>query len=177
MNVKKAAEEIGKLSLMKFFPSDPAARSALVGIVMSMVTTDAQVEWLVKRALVVFNEWPGPVELRALFCSKWRPADGVEAHSMIYRATENGGGFPSETPRAEALLPVGREEARKMLDDLKAHPTFRIQAAERKVERAVKQIAASAPVAVGQITQADIDSAVRENREKRGAAELAGERA
>ena len=140
VNVKKAAAELSKLSLMKFFPSDPAARSALMGIVMSMAWTDDQIEWLVKRALVVFAEWPGPMEIRALFCSRWKPADGIEAHSQLYRATENGGGFPPEKPRAEALLPPGREEARKMLESLKAHPSYRIQAAERNLERVIHQI-------------------------------------
>lgn len=120
MNVKEAAKEIGKLSLMKFFPGDESARIALVELVCGMAYDNEQIKWLVKRALALYNEWPGPRELRALFCSRWKPRDGVEAYSTVYIADENGGGFPRELPAAPAakLLTPGKDEARRMLDSL-----------------------------------------------------------
>lgn len=118
VDVKRATTEIAKLSLLKFFPSDAMARLALVEMVCGFSESNIQIEWLVKRALVVFNEWPGPHELRALFCSRWKPRDGNEAYSAIYPATESGGGFPRDPalpPASPAFTPIGREEARKLL--------------------------------------------------------------
>ncbi len=109
---------VAELSLLKFFPSDSAARVALVRMVCEMASTEEQVRWLVRRALVVFNEWPGPHELRALFCSRWKPLDFNEAYSALYPASENGGGFPRDPalpPAPAEFVPIGREEARRLL--------------------------------------------------------------
>ena len=115
VNVKQAADKIAELALMRFFPSEPQAKSALVRMVCEMAQTNEQVDWLVRRALALYTDWPGPRELRALFCSRWKPADGIEAYSTVYIADESGGGFPSETPRPEPVLTPGRDEARKMI--------------------------------------------------------------
>ncbi len=120
VDVKRATNEIAKLSLLKYFPSDPFARTALVEMICGFSESNVQIEWLVKRALVVFNEWPGPHELRALFCSRWRPVDGNEAYSALYPASENGGGFPRDPalpPLPSPFVPIGREEARKLIGD------------------------------------------------------------
>ena len=118
VNVKKAVEQIGPLALMKFFPaqSESGARAALVGMVCEMASNNEQIEWLVRRALALYNEWPGPRELRALFCSRYKPADGIEARSTVYISDESGGGFPRETPLPQPVLTPGREEARRLLD-------------------------------------------------------------
>ena len=117
VDVKRATNEIAKLSLLKYFPADPIARVALVEMVCGFAENNVQIEWLVRRALVVFNEWPGPHEIRALFCSRWRPQDGNEAYSALYPATENGGGFPRDPalPPLQEYTPIGKEEARRLL--------------------------------------------------------------
>ncbi len=120
VNVKRAAAEIAKLSLMKYFPSDPDARAALVQIICEFADSNEKIEWLVKRALAIFKEWPGPYELRALYCSRWRPADGTEAYSALFPADEYGGGFPRDPAlpaRPDELLPIGKDEARRMLEN------------------------------------------------------------
>ncbi len=118
VNVKRAAQELSKLSLMKFFPSDQNAKAALLELVCAMASDNDKIEWLVRRALAIFSEWPGPRELRALYCSRWPPTDGVEAYSMLYPADESGGGFPRDPalpPASEPFVPIGREEARRLL--------------------------------------------------------------
>ncbi len=120
VDTHKIAEIVSELSLMKYFPSDAMARVALVRMVCEMTGSEERAKWLVKRALAVFNEWPGPRELRALYCSRWRPMDGVEAYSMIYPADESGGGFPRDPqlpPAPAPFTPIGREEARRLLGD------------------------------------------------------------
>ncbi len=118
VNVQRATEQIAKLALLKYFPSDVMARAALVQIVCEFAESNEQIEWLVKRALAIFNEWPGPVELRALYCSRWRPVDGTEAYSALFPSDEYGGGFPRDPAlpaRPDAFVPIGKEEARRLL--------------------------------------------------------------
>ncbi len=68
---------LSELTLLKFFPSETPARIALAKLVAGMASTHEQVEWLVARTLSLCNEWPGPKVLRQIFCSKFKPADGV----------------------------------------------------------------------------------------------------
>lgn len=104
---------IATLSLMKFFPSDPYTRTALIELLAEMCHTDEQAIWLAKRTVQLHNEWPGAHELRATLCSKFRPRDGIEVYSAIYP-----GGVPSETGRLEnapalmlesGVMPVSRQ--------------------------------------------------------------------
>jgi hypothetical protein len=99
---------------MKFFPSDPDARAALCDAIEDYVTTDDQLDWLGRRAVKQFGEWPGPMELRALFCNTFQPRDGVNAYSSIYPAEIAG--------RKLKELPQGRV----VTADLRADAAFKI---------------------------------------------------
>ena len=94
MNVAEVTATLARLRMLKYFPADKNAHTALVGLVCSMATTEDQVRWLVRRTLALYNEWPGPLELRAVFCSKYPPRDGINAYSQIYED-----GIPSEKPQ------------------------------------------------------------------------------
>ena len=78
MTVKAAESCIDSLSLLRYFPAGDGARSQLIRLLMEMCQFREQAEWLANRVLQLYNEWPGPVELRGVFCSKFRPFDGVE---------------------------------------------------------------------------------------------------
>jgi hypothetical protein len=86
-----ATAAVHRFALMPFFPGDPDIRAALVAVLLEMVETAEQLDWLVKRAVPLYGTWPGVGELRALFCSRWKPKDGIEAYSMVYPR-----GVPSE---------------------------------------------------------------------------------
>jgi hypothetical protein len=73
-----------QFTLMKFFPSDPAARAALSRLLQRMCGSFDHAQWLVDRALEVYSEWPGSSELRALYCSHFKPQDGIEVDSTIF---------------------------------------------------------------------------------------------
>jgi hypothetical protein len=73
-----------QFTLMKFFPSDPGARAALSRLLQRMCGSFDQAQWLVDRALDLYAEWPGTTEVRALYCSHFKPADGIDANSIIY---------------------------------------------------------------------------------------------
>jgi hypothetical protein len=95
---------VGSMGTMKFFPSDPAARLALTELMTEMASTEEQVRWLAKRMRSLYNEWPGEREMRACFCSRFRPADGINAYSSVY-----SDGIPSERQNADPQrLPAGK---------------------------------------------------------------------
>jgi hypothetical protein len=111
IDIATVTHKLAALSLLRFFPQEPEARAAIVTIVCRMVSTVDQIDWLIKSALAVYDDWPGPRELRALFCSRWNPRDGVKAYSQIYPSDESGGGFPSSIYPASRFpaLPPPRE--------------------------------------------------------------------
>lgn len=84
MNPDRVMRIIANLAAMKFFPSDVDARIAIAEQFAAFAETEEQVQWTVKRAMALCLEWPGVHELRAIYCSRWKPADGIEAHSTIY---------------------------------------------------------------------------------------------
>lgn len=81
---EEATAAVDELELMAFFPSNAAARAALAHILMELVDDKERLRWLVDRALKLYTRWPGPAELRALYCSRYKPKDGVETHSTLY---------------------------------------------------------------------------------------------
>lgn len=84
VNVARATQSIARMSLMKFFPADIDARKAMVRLICRMANDNEQIDWLVNRMVEIHNEWPGPVELRAVFCSRYKPNDGIEADSLHF---------------------------------------------------------------------------------------------
>lgn len=78
IEIKACLLAVGRLSLLKFFPSDPVAHSELAKLFQRMVQREDQLEWLVDALIDHVGEWPGPRELRGIFCTRCRPADGIE---------------------------------------------------------------------------------------------------
>lgn len=169
MNFDAVTESLARLSVLKFFPTDIAARLALVRLVGDFATSEAQVEWLVNRMLSLYNEWPGPKELRALFCSRYKPKDGIEAKSEKFLE-----GIPSEKqPEPLKALPPGSVTADPLLDN-----TVKLLAKSKDMNRALRtprRIEASQPPQnpnYKPITQADIDAAVEANKLHRAQEEI-----
>jgi hypothetical protein len=165
LDVRKVAEILGGLTLLDYFPSDPAARGALIELVCSMAQNEDQVQWLVRRMTSgLYNQWPGPREVRACFCSKFKPKDGIEVDSTVYPD-----GIPSERPRPQLALPP--------------LPVGRLASGDQDIERTVLNLAelkriepnGARPQRVPEIpappqkllTQADIDKAVEELHENK----------
>jgi hypothetical protein len=81
ITAKAVKSALDKLSLLKFFPSEEGQRSQIGELILAMAEyqTDAQVAELAMRTLRCYNEWPGPLALRAVACSLFDPADGGSA--------------------------------------------------------------------------------------------------
>jgi hypothetical protein len=95
-----AADAVSKLALMAFFPGDSDTRGALIWALLQFVETEEQLDWLVERALQLYARWPGVGEIRALYCSRYKPRDGAETYSETYPR-----GFPHES-RASEMPPL-----------------------------------------------------------------------
>lgn len=169
VTVAKVGVYIARLAMLKFFPTDPEARTSIVGMVCEMADNDEQVDWLTRRMLVLYNEWPGPKELRALFCSRHKPKDGIEAKSEKFLE-----GVPSEKkPEPMKALPPGSvasadpnaERAVRLL--AKSLDMNRVLAADKRRALAVVPNPHFKP-----ITQDDVDRVIREKRDKAALVEL-----
>lgn len=64
---------------LKFFPSDVEARVGIAEQISAMAGDEDQVRWLVSRISQLFTDWPGMLEVRAVFCTRYKAKDGVEA--------------------------------------------------------------------------------------------------
>ncbi len=95
----KTNDAVADLGSLKFFPANVRVRLTVVRMIRDMACTDDQVKWLIGRTLQLYNAWEGPRELRALYCSRFKPRDGIEAQSSIYVE-----GFPAET-KSDPKLP------------------------------------------------------------------------
>lgn len=112
---------IANLSICKFFPADAAARAAIRMFLVRICPDAEALDWLVRTVMNRIGEWPGPLELRAILCTKFRPADGIEADSTIKGLT------PSDAEERQleqhAQIKAGGwvpddEEAKKLLGGL-----------------------------------------------------------
>lgn len=124
VSTDEAAAAVSELAMLRYFPGDPGTRAAITALLVRMCSTSAQLDWLVRRTLELHNDWPGPIELRAVFCSKFQPKDGFEAWSEAFPD-----GVPSET------------ESRRLLEP--PPPRAKIQSADSEVNALVMSTANS----------------------------------
>ena len=100
LNATAVEQALDQLAMLRFFPSDPGTRSEIARLIGKLCATDQQVSWLAGRVIDLYDEWPGPHELRAVMSSKFKPADGIDADSKHPRYIEDG--IPSERPQLSA---------------------------------------------------------------------------
>jgi hypothetical protein len=72
---------VARFSLLKFFPADPEARATLRHLLEDLCESAEQAIWLCECVLSRWSEWQGPNELRALFCDRLPPKDGISGDS------------------------------------------------------------------------------------------------
>jgi hypothetical protein len=101
MDFVRISRAIAGLKLMKYFPSDEDACIELAKDFSEMAESEEQIEWLVRRVQNLYNEWPGIREVRSVFCSRFKPKDGINAYSTTYLD-----GVPPERPIAPPSLPA-----------------------------------------------------------------------
>lgn len=103
MNFDTVMKLIGRWAgTIRFFPSEPEARFGIAESISGMAADEDQVRWLVGRLPQLYTDWPGMLEVRAVFCTKFKPRDGIEA------------ALGTESPAFAALCP--EDEERKALE-------------------------------------------------------------
>jgi hypothetical protein len=169
LNFERVADLLAGLTLMRFFPADDGARLELAKMVARMATTEAQVEWLVQRSIALYAEWPGAREIRACFCSKFQPADGLSVGSTVYLD-----GIPSER-KIEAPALVALPPGHVASVDAGLEKDIRLLAAVKDLNHIPRRVPVQEPPTnpdFKPITQADINRAVDELHERGARAEL-----
>lgn len=68
--------------MIPFFPTSKAGQMIVIRALESFVSTDQQLAWLTDRAVNHMRKFNLP-ELRGLFCTRWKPADGVQEFSTL----------------------------------------------------------------------------------------------
>jgi hypothetical protein len=127
MDLDVISSLVASMSAMKYFPSDPAARLAIVETITDIARDEDEVRWLVKRMRTLYPEWPGEREMRACFCSRFPPRDGINAHSAVFHDQD---GIPSEV--SERNLIGGRA--------MLALPAGKLVSSDPELERVVKDL-------------------------------------
>lgn len=74
---------IDDLAMLSYFPADEGARAAIMRLLARMVPHREALGWLVRTMLDRVGAWKGPMELRGVICTRWKPADGIEAESTL----------------------------------------------------------------------------------------------
>lgn len=97
-------QTVADFGALKYFPADQAARLVVMRLLAAMVGTSEQLAWLRSVMVNRVGEWPGTAELRALFATRFRPADGIEGKGYCTIA----GHTPSDI-EAERLVPPPHE--------------------------------------------------------------------
>jgi|SRR5271157_1397460 len=104
MNPKIVLDILNELRALPFFPNDEYVMIAICRLAGAMCHNEKEVRWLVDRMTSgIYAEWPGIQEMRACFCSRFPPRDGINAYSSVYPD-----GIPPENPKqlAGAELPA-----------------------------------------------------------------------
>jgi hypothetical protein len=90
---------VRRLTLMAYFPAGEDIRQELADAVTEFAETDEQLDWLGRQMQIRYPQWPGIRELRACFCSKFKPKDGISVFSAVF---EVAGEHLEEPPRSLA---------------------------------------------------------------------------
>src|SRR5262245_60139338 len=127
-----------KLATLKFFPTRADAVEAVTEAVIEFASTDEQLDWLGRRVVALFTEWPGPRELRAIFCARFKPADGFEVPSAAFPE-----GVPSElsVPYGNLGISADSPNSPKLsAPPLAALPSGHEATTDEEFERAIRDL-------------------------------------
>ena len=69
---------VAAMSAMKFFPPAPATIAFVMDMLARMVDEKQKLAWLTETLVDNVSEWPGAAQVRALFCTRFAPADGID---------------------------------------------------------------------------------------------------
>ena len=123
----EAAEACSQLEALEFFPcNSPGAKDAIVSLLVRMVATPEQLDWLVRTMIDRVGKWRGTAELRGVFCLRFPPLDlvpgEVSPDSPLFQTDEQcetreklRAAEPTSVALLESGEPADPEFSRKLL--------------------------------------------------------------
>jgi hypothetical protein len=139
---------------MTFFPSDPDARIGIADEIAAMADDIDEVRWLVREAPKEFNEWPGILPIRALFCTQFDPRDGVQAIcASVDRTTER----LKEEREQEERLEIAGSQPRQLTGEVEP------ATADHEMAALVERISQSKPQRLE--AHPDVDVVIRQGED------------
>ena len=113
---RRIAQGVEKLGALRYFPPAEGAHKAVMELLYRMIETPEQLDWLVVTMIDRVGEWKGTAELRGVYCTRFKPLDGVEgicSETPGFTAPE----LEMAQPRGPLTLPAGsREEILKLVE-------------------------------------------------------------
>lgn len=97
------AQKTAELAVLPRFPYDQDARLMIMRTLTAMVKDEEKLDWLIERACNLWSKWEGIKELRAIYCARYLPADGIETTSAIY-----SDGVPPDPTVPRLALPAAQ---------------------------------------------------------------------
>ena len=82
-------EALGALSTLCYFPRE--ASGSVARDLAKMMPHRRALQWTVDAVLNSVSDWPGLKEIRGVLCSRFDPADGIDAWSSIAGFTAEDG--------------------------------------------------------------------------------------
>jgi hypothetical protein len=70
------------LSMIPFAPQKPDQHEQLMIALAAFADKPDALKWTVGIAVANWHQWLGIAELRGIYCSRFKPADGIEADAM-----------------------------------------------------------------------------------------------
>lgn len=108
------AAAIAGMSILKYFPMDEIQHRVMAEFLRKLCGHAEGLHWLVTQLVNRVGEWPGPAQVRGIYCTRFKPADGVENLDCAV-----AGFTPEECSQRPAHLQIGKGEAQRMLGSLK----------------------------------------------------------
>lgn len=75
-------QAIERLQILAYYPAGDGAREELAHLLAAMVDRKDRLDWLVNAMINQVGTWYGPAELRGVYCTQHKPADGIEANCV-----------------------------------------------------------------------------------------------
>ena len=158
--VVTAASDLG----IPNFPSTAEGKSLLMRFIWQMVSNEKQLHWLLDEAFPRMRRFSLP-ELRGIFCTRFRPADGIEDTAM-----ETPGFMPADIEHRAHQIEAAETDARlarwksdlKLLGEPAGKEPLALEAANRMPSR--KPVKREIPAAERHAIVADAEKTLHETR-------------
>lgn len=108
------AAALVQLSILKFFPMDELQHRAMTEYLRRLCGHAEGLAWLVAQLVNHVGEWPGSADVRGIYCTRFKPADGIE--NLNCRLS---GFTPTDCETKEVQGQIGKAEAQKLLGSLR----------------------------------------------------------